>query len=394
MRLPFIPIILALLVSILLDYYIWRALRNRLKSRWPATVQLISAALLNVALIVAIALPRRDGSNEVLLTDMWLIFTCMSFFIPKAIWAIFDLISRIGKWRPLRLLSYFGGLLAVALFAVLWWGALIGRTSLDVEEVTVDIPDLPEAFDGYRIALFSDLHTGSYGSDTTFVSKVVSTINETHPDIILFTGDIVNRNSHELEPFVAPLSRLKAPDGVFAILGNHDYGDYTDWPSPQAKAENMEVLSRLFPRMGWKLLRDSTAWITQRADSLAIIGVENIGDPPFPTYGSLEKAYPNVGDSHTKILLSHNPKHWSDSISARENINIALTLAGHTHAMQMEVANWSPACFRYPLWGGLYGDPADCQLFVNIGIGVVGFPARLLQATPSITLITLHRTHN
>ncbi|MCF0218587.1 MAG: metallophosphoesterase [Muribaculaceae bacterium] len=392
MRLPLIPILFVLVLGILIDLYIWKALRKRCKYQWVTKFHCVTAVLVNAALLVAICLPRRQGSNALLLTDIWLIYTCMSVFIPKLLWIIFDLVAKIPRlWhgRLFRPLSWLGLGLAVVLFALFWQGALFGRTALKVEETTVEIKDLPKAFDGYRIAFFSDLHTGSYGTDTTFVARVVRTINDLHPDLIVFTGDIVNRNSDELLPFANTLSQLKAPDGVDAILGNHDYGDYTNWPSLRDKAENMRLLYRTIESMHWKLLRDSTVWVVRGADSLAVIGVENIGDAPFPTYGSLSKAYPQVADSHTKILLTHNPRHWEDSIADNPAANIHLTLSGHTHAMQMQIGSWSPASFRYKLWGGLYGDSLRRSLFVNIGIGMVGFPARILNANPTITLITL-----
>ena len=208
----------------------------------------------------------------------------------------------------------------------------------------------------------------------------------------MFTGDIVNRRSNELLPHTGALSRITARDGVYSILGNHDYGDYCEWPSAKAKQDNMNLLRSLQKGMGWKLLLNETEWLRRGGDSIAIIGVENIGDPPFHTYGDLAISYPgNLGDTTTKILLSHNPMHWVNDISGHTDKNIALTLAGHTHAMQMELFGWSPAEWRYPTWGGLYTDPEGRQnLYVNIGIGAVGMPMRI-GATPEITTITLRK---
>lgn len=379
-----------------IDTYIYNILRHRFKSRRWAWLQLASAILLFILIVVAAFLPRRSCSNEMLRTIMWLIFTYISFYIPKYIFVILDLIASIPRlfgFRRIKLLSVAGALLAIFSWVFLWWGALINRHQLQVKEETVLIESLPEQFDGYKIVQLSDLHTGTFGNDTAFVSSLVEKINSLHPDAIFFTGDIVNSKSDELSPFTSILSRLEAPDGVYSILGNHDYGDYSDWKSPQAKEENLERLKQMQRDMGWHLLLNQTEMLRKGSDSIAIIGVENIGDPPFKVYGSLKKAYPDCSDGTVKILLSHNPAHWTDSIARHENMNIALTLAGHTHAMQIELLGWSPAKYRYPTWGGLYDDKEKAgnhQLYVNIGSGTVGFPARI-GATPEITLITLRR---
>ena len=190
---------------------------------------------------------------------------------------------------------------------------------------------------------------------------------------------------------VTALSELQARDGVYAILGNHDYGDYSDWATDDAKEADRRHLRDAIGNMGWRLLLNETEMIRRDGDSIAVIGVENIGDPPFHVYGSLAKAYPDVSDNVSKILLTHNPAHWTDSIADNPDINIPLTLSGHTHAMQMEVGGFSPAVFRYPTWGGLYADKdKKHNLYVNIGIGTVGFPARI-GATPEITVITLKK---
>ncbi|MDE5858007.1 MAG: metallophosphoesterase, partial [Muribaculaceae bacterium] len=233
----------------------------------------------------------------------------------------------------------------------------------------------------------------TFGNQTKFVSRLVDEINNLNPDLIVFTGDIVNRNSNELIPFVSVLSRLQAKEGVISIMGNHDYGDYTTWESDKAKQENLKLLHNLEKKMGWDLLLNQSKNIYRGNDSILIIGVENIGDPPFHVYGSLEKAYANTSTPQTKILLSHNPAHWKNSIADNPGHKIDLTLSGHTHAMQVELLGMSPAVFRYPTWSGLYHDKTTSnRLYVNIGAGTVGLPMRI-GATPEITLITLRRAY-
>lgn len=392
MRIPLLFLITVIVLSLLVDGYIYIMVRRRCVSKVPARLQLVSAVLLYMALIVGVSMPRRSGDDGSLLFIMWVLFGYMTFIMPKLVFVVVDavaLLSVLWHGRRWRWLSLTGGVIAIVAFLAMWWGALVNRFRVDVREVDFEFPHLPAAFDGFKIVQISDLHVGTYGDDDRFVRKLVGVINGLHPDAVMFTGDIVNRHSSELIPFVDALSGIEAPYGVFSILGNHDYGDYADWPSEADKAADVAALCAMQESMGWKLLLNQTEFMHSGRDSIAVIGVENIGDPPFRIYGSLHKAYPAVGDSVSKILLSHNPAHWTDSIAGHDDVNIALTLSGHTHAMQIEVAGMSPAALRYATWGGMYGDEAGRHaLYVNIGAGTVGMPMRL-GATPEITLITL-----
>lgn len=395
MRLPVIFLAILIILDLIVDGYIYVTIKRRSPYSRRNTMlrfHVILSALFLLALVSLVFMPVRSGSDGVLRVVMWSLYAYLTVYIPKILWIVFDLVASIPllfHHRRAGWLSSIGLLCGIAIFAAMWWGALINRFAIDVKEVDVTIKGLPQSFDGYRIAQFSDLHTGTFGNDTTFVNKLVTRINALHPDLIVFTGDIVNRNTSELKPFVPVLSKLKAPDGVISILGNHDYGDYTNWPSESAKKQNMELLYRLQKQMGWDLLRNESRDIFRANDSILIIGVENIGDPPFPVYGSLKKACANTSTPQTKILLSHNPAHWRDSIADHPGQKIDLTLAGHTHAMQIEIAGISPAVFRYPTWGGMYSDGTTSnRLYVNIGAGTVGLPMRI-GATPEVTLFTL-----
>lgn len=395
MRIPLTLLTIFLIVCPATDFYIWRALGHIKRSRrlWQTahlTVALICYSLLGAALLMG---PRR-GDDSSLTAIMWMLFTVISIYIPKLIFTIIDLMGRIpaifGR-RPVRAVRRVAAVVAIISFGAMWYGALVNRFRLDVREVTIDFPGLPDSFEGMTIVQISDLHTASFGSDTTFTAALVDRINALKPDMVVFTGDIVSRRTEEVLPHIAPLSRLRAPMGVYAIPGNHDYGDYYDWEDAAAKADNKARLRQAFKDMGWDLLLDRTEFVTRGADSLAIIGVENIGEPPFHSYGSLKRAYPAGADGKAKILLSHNPAHWNNDISeGREPNDIGLTLSGHTHAMQMELLGLSPAALRYPTWSGLYSDSMGRKLYVNIGSGTVGLPMRI-GATPEITLITLRK---
>ena len=397
MRLPLLLILPLFLLNVLVDWYICRAVRNRCRrgaSFWRPFA-LWSSVACALALVAAVCWPKKSAADSELVGLMWLLYAYFSIYIPKYLFVIFDLVGKIPQlWHRPRIKAFgtCGAVLAVLAFATMWWGALINRYRIDVKEVTYANPALPAAFDGLTIAQISDLHVGTYGADTSYVARVVAEVNALHPDLIVFTGDIVNRRTEELEPFTGVLSRLHAPLGVYSILGNHDYGDYYQWPDESAKKENMELLYRLQDGMGWKLLNNESHTFYAGGDSLVLIGVENIGDPPFPTYGDLDAAYRgDLADEAYKVLLSHNPAHWNDDIADSPDKNIALTLSGHTHAMQIEICGVSPAVFRYKTWGGMYTDADEAHhLYVNIGIGEVGIPARI-GATPEITLFTLTR---
>lgn len=391
MRLPLVPILLLLFINLLIDFYLWRRLKISCRKGIWAKIQIISAVAFNLVLLFVICLPKRSGGDAGFDRIMWALYAYLSIYFPKLVFIIFDLLASLPTiWhhRKIKSITITGAILAAATFIAMWWGAIFNRYNIDVCEVEIEIPGLPEEFNGYTIAQISDMHVGSYGSDTTFLSRVVREVNGLNPDMIAFTGDIVNRRSSELKPFVGTLKGLKAKDGVFSILGNHDYGDYYTWKSESDKQVNMDELYDMQQAMGWKMLNNETAFIHRSNDSIAIIGVENVGDPPFRTYGDLDAAYSTLGDPVTKILLSHNPAHWVNDIKDAPDKNIALTLSGHTHAMQMSAFGFSPAALRYDTWGGLYGDNDNHQLYVNIGIGEVAIPARI-GATPEITLITL-----
>lgn len=394
---PFLLLLTSVVLSLAVDVYICCVIRHRTHSAVGVRWQLWSAIALYVVLIAGILLPTRGCGEEqtILLWKMWLFFVFVSVFFAKLCFVIVDLLGGIPRIFGLRRLPGFtivGIVIAGVLFCSIWWGALVGRFNIRTEDIEVPIDNLPESFNGYRIVQISDLHVGTYGSDTRFVSRLVSHVNELHPDLIVFTGDIVNRTTAEIMPFVEDLSRLHAHDGVYAILGNHDYGDYYEWPDSATRLASLRRLCEIERGMGWRLLLNEHRFVSRGADSIAIVGVENVGDPMFAVYGDLGSAYPTPSDSVTKILLTHNPAHWGMEILPNPQANFALTLSGHTHAMQIEIFGWSPARWHYPHWGGLYKDETwHRHLYVNIGTGTVGLPMRL-GATPEVTIITLRST--
>lgn len=391
MRLPILFSLVILAVGMAIDSYLYRRLRLARANRFISIAFLIISAIATLALGFVACASKKAASDSELIVLMWCLFTYFSIYIPKYIFAIICLIQQIlskAFKRQFRGLIISGAVITTVMTIAMWWGALVTRFHIDVREVKVEIPNLPSSFCGYRIVQISDIHTGTFAENPRFLHRIVETIDTIKPDLILFTGDIVNRHSIELRPFMTTLGALYAPDGVWSVMGNHDYGEYSKWNSEADRLADVDSLKTMQNRMGWRMLNNEHTVLRHGNDSIVLIGVENIGDPPFTTYGSLRKAYPAIHDSSTKILMSHNPAHWTDSIADNPDANIALTLSGHTHAMQIRIFGWSPSSLRYKTWGGLYSDSLDKKLYVNIGIGEVGFPARI-GATPEITVITL-----
>lgn len=279
-----------------------------------------------------------------------------------------------------------GLVLGVVSFVNVIYGATAGITRFQVKHVTYESERLPEGFDGYRIAQLSDIHIGSWQGRPEAVEKLVKLTNEQQADLIVFTGDLVNQQSHELDSFRPTLSRLQAPDGVYSVLGNHDYGTYYRWKNSRQEADNLQYLREQQQAMGWRLLDNSHVILHHRGDSIALIGVENDGEPPFPQHADLPRATEGTQGMFS-ILLSHNPTHWRREVLPESDID--LMLAGHTHAMQMTLFGRSLASLKYPEWSGMYREGSRA-LYVNIGIGYVGLPFRF-GAWPEITVITLKK---
>lgn len=290
-----------------------------------------------------------------------------------------------------KFVSQVGIIMATAPFVTLLFGVLKGRFAFYTRLVKLSFPNLPEAFDGSRIIQISDLHLGSFGSNREPLEEAVKLINAEKPDMVFFTGDLVNNFAGETRGWEDILEKIKAPLGKYSILGNHDYGDYTPWPSPQRKQANFKSILAANRRLGFKLLRNESVTIEKKGEKIDLSGVENWGNPPFPQYGDIEKAWNGTGEAPFKILLSHDPDHWDAKVVGKKNYD--LTLAGHTHGMQFGVTigkfNWSPAQYKFKRWAGLYREGQQL-LYVNRGLGYLGVPARV-GMPPEITVFELRR---
>ncbi len=285
--------------------------------------------------------------------------------------------------------------LALVLGGITIGGFLYGVTNrykYQVKRVKLKFDHLPEAFRGMKMVQISDIHSGSFDNQQA-VKHGIDLIRKENPDLIFFTGDLVNNKAEEIKPYVGIFSQLTAPMGVFSTLGNHDYGDYVQWESKEAKENNLEELKNIHNQMGWKLMMNEHAVLEKGTDKIAIIGIENWGAKAgFPKYGDMKKAYEGLPEKNIpfKILLSHDPSHFDAQVVA-DYKDIDLTLSGHTHGMQFGVEipglKWSPAKYVYDKWAGLYRTGTQ-YLYVNRGYGFLGYPGRL-GILPEITVFEL-----
>ena len=284
-------------------------------------------------------------------------------------------------------LSWLGLGLGGTLFGTLLFG-FGNKYNYQIKKIKLSFKNLPEAFKGMRMVHISDIHSGSF-QDIRAVNKGIDLILKQQPDLIVFTGDLVNDRATEMEPYQNSFGRLTAPLGVFSTLGNHDYGDYVQWPTAQAKIDNLESLKKVHANMGWRLLMNEHVVLDKKGEKIALLGIENWGAKArFPKYGKMDLAYPGTENIPFKILLSHDPSHWDAQILP-EYPSIDLMLSGHTHGMQFGLENpyfkWSPVQWMYKQWAGLYEQGAQ-KLYVNRGYGFIGYPGRV-GILPEITVI-------
>jgi predicted MPP superfamily phosphohydrolase len=273
------------------------------------------------------------------------------------------------------------------------YGIVAGRFNFNVVKKTLSFTKLPASFDGFKIVQFSDLHIGSLAGHKDQLEKAIDLINEQKPDVIFFTGDMVNNIATELDGWEKTLSKLSAKHGVFSVLGNHDYGEYFPWDNKEDKQANIQSLKNRQKNMNFNLLLNDNRIIGKNGEQIAIVGVENWGNPPFPQYGNLQKALEKTENVPFKLLLSHDPTHFDMQVAGKEDI--ALSFSGHTHGMQFAInfggISWSPVKWKYKKWRGLYQHKNNEQyLYVNIGLGYIGFPGRV-GTDPEITVIELKK---
>ncbi len=384
MRHLFELFIFFLILIVLPDWYIYRTYIRNYQQKWIRFVYAMPGILLLLGMLVIFSTfePRPESMNR--LSGFLILFLCIC--VPKAIFVcciwVFKALARIihRSFHEIMLAMF----ISMAAMGYLIYGATEGKQHFQVVEASIYSKDIPEAFHGYRIVQIADIHVGSWMGNTKPLQKAVWMINDLKPDLIVFTGDLVNNLATELDEFIPVLSQLKAKHGVYSVLGNHDYSTYIRWNTLEEQAKNFTSLKDKQVQMGWKMLNNSHIKLYQGTDSIALIGVENSGRPPFPDYARLTEAMTGT-EGMFQILLSHDPSHWQREVLP--STDIQLTLSGHTHDMQTRIFGFSPSALVYPEHSGLYQE-GNQMLYVNTGLGHLMYPMRL-GAWPEITLLTL-----
>ena len=383
--------ILLILMAVVPDLYIDRRFLRRIKGRRAMLRRLLwwLPTLGMIAYTMVFVFDRQFAPSDIKILNVYL-FLVGLLITPKCLFALCSAIGW-GVKKMIRRKANYGNIVGVVMVVLNWYvlfyGSFVGFDQITVREMTYESGELPEAFDGYRIVQFSDAHVGTYiGGREHLLSAVVDTINAQSPDMVVFAGDLQNREPQEIRPFVDVLGGIKAKDGVFSVIGRHDYADYIEAP-PYIKAEHEKETRQLERKMGWRLLVNEHEVVRRGADSIVIAGLDNDGDgKKFPQRGDVRKALEGVSDRAFVVMAEHDPTCWRRKILPESRAQ--LTLSGHTHAMQFMIGNWSPASFVYKEWGGLFSEGARA-LIVSTGIG--GFIPFRFGVPGEIVVITMRR---
>ena len=368
-----------LFVAILADLYIWDNHLRQLGVGWQV-LHFLPVTILMVAIIIL----AFRGMNTLLFRIIFIVLLCV--VLPQLILLCFWGAGKIFT-SAASALGTIGLVVAFCISAASFYGLVWGWRHLVVRQQTITVPDLPKEFDGFRIVQVSDLHLEMFEGQEAFISSLVDSVNAARPDLIVFTGDLVSRQSREMLPFMDILSQMKAPYGVMSILGNHDYSIYGPFHgSPKAIEHDLDLFKEYQRQMGWDLLLNEHRFIRRDSAQIAVIGVENEGKSGKVRRADLPRAIESVPDSCFKLLLTHDPWHWRHEVT--RTTNIQLTLSGHTHAAHFRIGDVSPSRLVYSEWRGLYRKGSQ-QLFISSGIG--GMLAFRLGAWPEINVLTLRR---
>ena len=395
--------IILLAVFFIIEIYVYQAIRNITTNNYIRIGYWVFT-LLAYGIILYWILTFNKASRDHQQIQL-MVSAMMIFVLPKLLSVIFLLIGDFTRFIEFGF-KYFTAkekyfperrkfisttaLAAAGIFSALAIdGIIFGKYRHTVRKVKLRFKNLPESFKGYKIVQISDVHSGSFFNPQK-LQKAIDLINEQDADVVLFTGDMVNNYADEFKPFIPLFKSIKAKDGKFSILGNHDYGDYGAWNSREEKAQNIPTLKNYQAEAGFKMLRNENIALEKNGEKIYLLGVENWGIKPFPQYGDLDKALKGVPEDAIKVLMSHDPTHF-DEVVKKHKTHVHLTLSGHTHGMQfgLDLKNikWSPVKFKYKKWADLYESEGK-YLYVNRGFGVIAYPGRV-GINPEITVIEL-----
>jgi uncharacterized protein len=419
----FITFFIITAIFVAIDYYVYQGIKFATRTTTLSTQRIIYYAYWGITLLALSITFVGFVIQPATMTWKMRTFLAAGIFIIYAsklfsvIFLFIDDVFRLGKWTLAKFqntqltnnqsvtpdnqviaekISRSDFLVKTALVvggthtAAMAWGIISGAHDYRIRRVTLNLKNLPRQFDGMKIGQLSDIHSGSFFNKTGVKGGIEMLMKE-KPDAIFFTGDLVNNEAREVKDYIDVFSKVKAPLGVFSTLGNHDYGDYVHWDSPEKKAQNLQDLINTHKNMGWNILMDEHRAIKVDGESIGILGIQNWGTS-FSKYGKIEKAYENTQDFPVKLLLSHDPTHWRAQVLGKYK-DIDVSFAGHTHGMQygVEIGNfkWSPVQYKYKEWAGLY-EENDQKVYVNRGFGFIGYPGRL-GILPEITIFELKK---
>jgi predicted MPP superfamily phosphohydrolase len=400
-------------VMLLLDFYVYQALKTVTQNASDKTRLMIHIGywvVSGVTLLLLMSFPYIQALQTSKIFRNYIFAIFLGLFFAKLVGAIFFLTDDLRRASVFLLskalpttgaqfmgegnaiprsmfMSWLGLGIGSTLFGTLLYG-FSNKYNYQVKRIKLTYQNLPAAFKGMKLVHISDIHSGSFQNKNA-VNHGVDMILKENADLILFTGDLVNDRATEMQEYMDIFSRLKAPMGVYSTLGNHDYGDYVAWPTPEEKKQNLEDLKKVHKDLGWRLLMNEHVIINRADNQIALLGIENWGAKGrFPKYGKMHEAHPGTENIPFKILMSHDPSHWDAEIKTKYS-DIDLMLAGHTHGMQFGLENpyfkWSPVQWMYHQWAGLYEDGKQ-KLYVNRGYGFIGYPGRV-GIMPEITVI-------
>lgn len=394
--------ILLLCLSILfidiLAFYWLQSILNSVSAPILKTILYFAFWFFSIGLITSITILKirldkiHPQRKQLLISSLYGL--TISSFIPKIIFVIVISILYFSNYafsnsESLIIIPVIGVLSGFLPFFVILYGIFRSLYRFKIHYSKIQCKVLPKSFDQLRIVHISDLHLGSFNFRYAILERAVNMINHLEPDFIFFTGDLVNNFAWELKGWTEIMSKLSAKKGKYAVLGNHDYGDYSEWETPKKKKSNLDSIKYFYKKIGFNLLLNESDIVDIKKEKIAILGVENWGNPPFKQYGDLKKAMQNVNNTPFKILLSHDPTHWVEEVVGKTDIS--LTLSGHTHGMQAGInlknKKWSPIKYKYKYWAGLHKEQGQ-YLYVNRGLGWLGFPGRL-GMRPEITFIKI-----
>ena len=401
-------------LMLLLDFYVYQAIKtvsqnSTDKAKWMIQMAYWGISIVTLACLLSLPYIQALQTNKIFRNYVFAIM--VGLFLAKLIGSTFFLIDDIRRLFVFVIyqfstakvatgasdnniprstfLSWIGLCIGGSLFGTLLYG-FSNKYKYQITRVPIVFSNLPKAFKGLKIVHISDIHSGSF-NDKAAVNHGVDMILKEKPDLILFTGDLVNDRHEEMHDYIDVFNRLKAPMGVYSTLGNHDYGDYVAWSSEAAKKQNLENLKKVHAQLGWKLMMNEHTIFEKDGEKIALLGIENFGAKGrFPKYGRMQDAYPGTEAIPFKILMSHDPSHWDYQVT-KEYKDIDLMLSGHTHGMQFGLETpyfkWSPVKWMYKQWAGLY-EEGQQKLYVNRGFGFIGYPGRV-GILPEITVIEL-----